>query len=313
MLRARSRHRQLDGQGELGLVTPDAELHRLALVLGFALRSEFLAQIAHATDALAVYRSDDVTGFYAGPFCGRARIHFADQNAFAIGSPKERAQLAVQVLRVNPQARLTAHQESAAVPFHGRNRWDFRHAKGEGARSARRSRSKHSKRMAAVFGFPKGYAQRLGAPVTPDRDLRRASSGDFADDAAKLRHTFDALPVDFRDDVVFLESRFCGGAVWNDRTDNHTALGGKLKFLGRIAADLIELNAEPACAVFVQQEAEVIIPIRQLREGLQLLNRLAVLRESQLRRRQHRIQLSQIGELILLAGQLCLGMFEFLL
>src|SRR5262245_9654795 len=117
-LRAGSRGRQLDGERNFALVAQNAELYGLVFVLRFTLGGKLLAQVADRANALAIDRSDDVAGFESALFGGRTRIHFANQNAFAIGSAKEAAKLAVEIFRVNAEPGLTAHHDSA-VPLHG--------------------------------------------------------------------------------------------------------------------------------------------------------------------------------------------------
>src|SRR2546425_9087970 len=73
---------------------------------------------------------------------------------------------------------------------------------------------------------------RLSASVAPQGELHRAPCRNFMGHAAKLRRAFHTLPVDFRDDVFFLEARFGGGAVWNDAAQNYAALGGEFQLLG---------------------------------------------------------------------------------
>src|SRR5216684_2084425 len=102
--------------------------------------------------------------------------------------------------------------------------------------------------MAALFGFSQSDGYGLGVAIAPYRKLRSAPRRYLTDHAAKLCCPFDALRIDFRYDVVFLETGFRGRAVWNDGAEDHAAFGGKLQFLGGIAVDLVEFNAEPARA-----------------------------------------------------------------
>src|SRR5215471_4460869 len=67
-LRARSWCRQLDVQRNLAFVAKDAELDGLILVLGFSLGGKFLPQIPNRAHALAIHRSDHVSGLHAGFF-----------------------------------------------------------------------------------------------------------------------------------------------------------------------------------------------------------------------------------------------------
>src|SRR5690349_23454383 len=98
----RSGSRQLHDHRNFAFVAQNAELHGLVLVLvlRFPLGGEFLAQIADRANALAIDRSNDVAGFYARLFRCRTGIHFANQNALAIGSSKECAELAVEIFRI---------------------------------------------------------------------------------------------------------------------------------------------------------------------------------------------------------------------
>ena len=197
----------------------------LVLILCFPFGREFLAQIADRANTLAIDGSNDVASFYARLFRRRTGIHFANQNALAIGSSKECGELAVEIFRINPEARGTTHQEPAAVPFHGRNHRNFRHAKRELSGSAGPG-SQDLEGVAALFGFPESNGYGLGVAITPHGELCGAPRGNLADHAAKLRRAFDALPIDFRDDVVFLETRFRGRTVRNDGAENDAAFGG---------------------------------------------------------------------------------------
>src|SRR6516225_5665828 len=137
-LGARSRDRQLDSERNFAPVAQHAELHGLGLVLVLrvALCRKLLAQVADTANAFAVDGSDDVAGFESALFGGRTGIHFADKNAFAVGGAEEAAELAAEIFRVDSQPRLATYHQRA-VPLHGGNHGNFRHAKGEASRSPR--------------------------------------------------------------------------------------------------------------------------------------------------------------------------------
>lgn len=103
---ARYGGRQFHGERYFALIPQDTKFDRLLLFV--ALCGQFLAQLAHAADAFAVDRGDDVTCFYARFFRGRTGMYFADQDAFAVGSAEERAELSVEILRINAEVRLPA-------------------------------------------------------------------------------------------------------------------------------------------------------------------------------------------------------------
>src|SRR6201984_3684123 len=297
-LHAGSRRRKFDGERDFALVAQNAELNGLVfvLVLGFALYGKLLAQVADRANALAIDGSNYVAGFEPTLFGSRAGIHVTNQNAFAIGRAEEAAELAVQVFRVDAEPRLATHHQAAAVPFHGRNHRNFRHGKGEASRSAGRG-SKHLKRVATLVGFAEGDANGLSAAIAPHGDLRGASGGDFPNHAAELRRAFDALAIDFRHHVIFLEGGFRRRTVRNDGAENDAAFSGKFQFLGGFAGDLVEFHTEPTRAVSVQKNTCLVIVIVASQSGksLELLEGLAVLRESHLRRRQPGVSFREPG------------------
>src|SRR5205085_6908981 len=202
--------------------------------------------------------------------------------ALAIRGAEECAELAIEVFRVNAKPWLAVEKELAAVPFHRWNRRNLGHGKRKRARSAR-GRRKHAQGVAALCGFAQGYAHRFGTAVAPHGELRGAAGRNLPYHAAKLCRAFDALAVDFRNDVVFLEAGFRGRTVRNDGTDNHAALGGKFQLLRGVAVDLAKFYAKPAGAFVIQENLEAVVIASQGRKGFQLLDGLGVLGKSHLR------------------------------
>ena len=93
--------------------------------------------------------------------------------------------------------------QHAAIPFHRRNVWNFRHvrhAEGEGAGRWRQ----HLHGPATLFGLAESGAQGLRAAIAPDGELNGAARRNFMNHAPELRGAFHALPVDLRHDVVSL-------------------------------------------------------------------------------------------------------------
>src|SRR5215472_5777896 len=99
--------------------------------------------------------------FSAGP-----GIHIANQNAFPVWRPKERAELPVEVFCVNAQTRLPAHQQPTAVPFHGRDHGHFRHVEGETPGGAG-PRGKDFERLVPFLALTESHAQCLRTTIAP--------------------------------------------------------------------------------------------------------------------------------------------------
>ena len=78
------------------------------------------------------------------------------------------------------------------------------------------------------------------------------------DHAAKLCRAFDALSIDFHHHVIFLEARLCRGTVWNDLSQDHTALGRELQFLGLIRSDFVRFDTQPARTVVPDDDIHAI-------------------------------------------------------
>src|SRR6266849_244057 len=145
-----------------------------------------------------------------GLYGGGARVHLVDQNAFAIGRAEECAELAAEIFRVNAQPRLSSEKDVAG-PVHCRHIRDLRHMESKSA-----GRRRHLPAVATIFGFAESDAQGLRFAISPQCKLRGAACRNFVDHAAELRGAFDALAVDFRHHVVFLEACLGGGAVRNN-------------------------------------------------------------------------------------------------
>ena len=76
--------------------------------------------------------------------------------------------------------------------------------------------------------------------------------------AAKLRRAFDALSVDFRHHVIFLEACLGGGTVRNDSSEDHAALGSELQFLGLVRRHFMSFDPEPAGTVVADQDIQIV-------------------------------------------------------
>ena len=99
-----------------------------------------------------------------------------------------------------------------------------------------------------LVGLAKRHAECLGMAITPDRELRRTPSRNFANHPPKLLGAFYALTVDFGYDIIFLQSSLGGRTVRNDLAQKGASLGGKLELFDFFGIYLGDANAEPATA-----------------------------------------------------------------
>src|SRR5258708_11355452 len=219
------------------LVAQNAQLQGAVLVL--TLRGEFFAKLADGADALAVQRGDDIPGFQAGLFRRRTGIDVANQNSFALGRTEKCAELSAEIFCVNSQPGLPPAEEHVAVPLHGRNVGNFRHAKRESPGCWRH----HFHGVTALLGLAKSRADGLHATVAPHAELDASPCGNLMDHAAKLCCAFDALSVYFPHHVIFLKARLCCRTVRNDLSQHHATLGGELQFLGLVRCDFMCFDA----------------------------------------------------------------------
>src|SRR4029077_16287459 len=124
----------------------------------------------------------------------------------------------------------------------------------EGARCWRH----HLKGLTVLFGFSESGAHCLRASSAPNCQLNGATGGNLMNHAAKLSCTFDALPVDFRHYIVFLESGLGRRAVGNNSTQNYATFGRKFKLLGFVGGHFMGLDAEPARAIVTHHDLEFL-------------------------------------------------------
>src|SRR5262252_6362665 len=108
-----------------------------------------------------------------------------------------------------------------AVPLHRGNLRGFRHAKDK-ITGVARTWSEYSE-IVSLLGLAESHGHGLRAPIAPHRELHRSSGRNLVNHAPELRGAFDALPVDFRYDVIFLQPGFSRRAVWDDLSDNDPA------------------------------------------------------------------------------------------
>src|SRR5713226_4722216 len=243
--------RQLNSERNLTLVAQNAQLHGAIII--FALRREFFAKLAGGTDTLAVERDDDIACFHAGLFRSRTGVDIAYEYSLAIGSAEKCAELSADVFGINAQPGLPA-EEPAAVPFHRRDFGDLRHAESKGPWRRRH----HLHGVMTLFGFTESRANGLRAAIAPHGELDAAARRNLMDHAAKLRGAFDALSVDFRHYVIFLEAGLGRGTVRNDLSQDHAALGRELQFLGFVGGHFMCFDAEPTRTVVADDDIQII-------------------------------------------------------
>ena len=134
------------------------------------------------------------------------------------------------------------------------------------------------------------------------------------DHAAKLRGAFDALSVDFRHYVIFLEAGLGRGTVRNDLSQEHAALGRKFQLLGLVGGHFVCLDAEPTRTVAADHRIKLIIfDAWQDFDPRGLL----IFYDDSLPRLLERVRVSEFGHMILpvlkLRLQFCLQLIDPLL
>ena len=209
---------QLYRQSERALVAEDTELYGFLVLTG----GHLFAQLPDRPDTFAVQAGDDVADLETSFGRGRILEDTADENALPFWSAKEVTEFPIQILCVNAEPRLAEEgRGKIAKAGEGRHGGHFGHVKSESARAI-------GEGELMLVGLAERHAEGLGMAITPDRELRRTPSRNFANHPPKLLGAFNALTVDFGYDIIFLQSSFGRRTVRNDPAQKGASLGGKL-------------------------------------------------------------------------------------